>query len=191
MKLARITLDLNDPRNTHATASRQRLHAIIAAATGEGRQLWRLEHNRIYLAANTIDNTQLQTRFGRCTIETTDYDNLLNTLQTGQHYRWAIQANPTTTKSHDPHKNRIPLKTNPERLAWIHRQITKAGCTPITTTITTAHAERFKRGTDTITIQNVSYHGELEINNPDQLRQALTQGLGPGKGYGLGMLLLN
>ena len=49
---------------------------------------------------------------------------------------------------------------------------------------------RFTRQGQTFTLATATYEGRLEVTDPLMLRQALTHGIGPAKGYGCGLLTL-
>src|SRR5690606_23959414 len=48
----------------------------------------------------------------------------------------------------------------------------------------------FKRRSRTVTIRRVQFDGVLAVTDADQFRSTLTQGVGPAKAYGCGLLTL-
>lgn len=190
-RFTRITLDPGDPKVRRALHNRNAMHAIIAASTtGEdGRYLWRVDNDRVYLVSTMIDETRLQARLGKPVIETTDYQPFLDKLAEGREYAFTIEANPVTT--HEGH--RIPIRKPSERIDWITRQLTKVGCRNIKTMIESVHVDQFRKNDadrTTVTLQAVRYQGRLTVADPDELAHALTEGIGPAKAYGLGLLTL-
>ncbi|MGJ5894293.1 type I-E CRISPR-associated protein Cas6/Cse3/CasE [Streptomyces niveiscabiei] len=59
-------------------------------------------------------------------------------------------------------------------------------------TLTARETLRFRKRTDgpRVTLSTVTFQGRLRVTDPDLLRTALLEGIGPAKGYGQGLLTL-
>lgn len=197
-------------------SSRERLHAAVLgcfppgqASAGEARTLWRLDHLESHAAKLLIvsplrpDLTALNEQAGWTTGapgRSADYAPFLERLETGQTWRFRLAANPTRA-------TRLPDKTRSQRLAhvtagqqldWLVNRTKKLGFrlpldandVPLTR-VTRRDVARFRRGgSSEVTIAVAQYDGILEVTDADSLRRALTQGIGPAKGYGCGLLTL-
>lgn len=185
--LTRITLNpVGDAMRT-IMRNPEAVHAIIAASTnGVGRPLYRVEGDRIYLLAEQADGTQLTARLGRPSITSVDYAPLLDRLREGQSWGFAITVNPTTGH-HGVHK---PITDPSEVTAWLVRRLSMAGARVDDVRIVGFRTLRFrKQGTDVV-LHTADMQGTLKVTGPDSLRAAIVGGVGRGKAYGCGLLLL-
>ena len=99
----------------------------------------------------------------------------------------------STGKGNDPGPRR-DLRTDEERLAWLHRKgegrgfrVTTCGLTMMTfAAVHPGLSLRAKGGSFTA----VRFDGELVVIDPDRLREAVAQGIGTQKAFGFGLLSL-
>ena len=73
---------------------------------------------------------------------------------------------------------------------WAERKLTQAGTTLDTLDVLNVHATRFNRQGRKLTFHTVEYTGTFTITDRNKLAQAMLAGVGHGKAYGLGLLLL-
>ncbi|MCL5110891.1 MAG: type I-E CRISPR-associated protein Cas6/Cse3/CasE [Chloroflexi bacterium] len=138
-------------------------------------------------------------------------------LVAGQALRFRLLANPTRkidTKSGPAGERRngqrVPLRDDESRLAWLARKGEVGGfrlrqvmASPATNergkvpAVQSATASQLRGrhpapggGTANLTLEPVLFEGILEVTDAAALRQALAQGIGPGKAYGCGLLSL-
>jgi CRISPR system Cascade subunit CasE len=116
---------------------------------------------------------------------------ILYLLTCGMTVRYRITANPITMQPHptDPDKpQRRTALNGTDATAWWTRRATRAGLVIHTTDATIrAFHRRDPAGPCHSLIQ---FDGHATITDADQLRHALTQGIGKAKAYGAGLLTL-
>lgn len=125
-----------------------------------------------------------------------DLTGWLNALQKGQVWRFDLLASPTKKVEQDNGKNsrRRILRTLEERCAWLERKGEQNGFQLLNLQeleggqLTGRH--RQERG-GTMRLDQYHYQGALRITDEKQFQRAVQEGIGPGKSYGLGMLLLS
>ncbi|WP_280314019.1 type I-E CRISPR-associated protein Cas6/Cse3/CasE [Nocardia wallacei] len=198
------------------------LHAAVLAAfppdttpaSGQGRVLWRIDQHdtavHLYVVSPTEpDFTHLVEQAGWPTTTswaTRKYDQLLDTLTTGQRWHFRLTANPVrSTPHHAPPDTPRPRGTltglsAAEQLDWVRRKAATAGftfapCGPPDQTeddlaLTGRTIRRFRRGPAEVTLSVATYEGTLVVTDPALLRAALVSGIGRAKGYGCGLLTL-
>ena len=119
----------------------------------------------------------------------------LESMKDGDFFCFQIATSPYKKESKDSSKNsrRRSLKTQDERLEWLARKAQQGGFQIITVDerldeqLTVLHQEN--KGGKMI-MNSYCYTGRLQIIDVDTFRSTMRQGLGPGKAYGLGMLML-
>jgi CRISPR system Cascade subunit CasE len=210
-------LDIN-PRRREARpllASPQRLHAAVLAAFPElqerqpveGRILWRLDEGRhdhvLYIVSpGKPDLTHLVEVAGRPTYgwQTREYDPFLERLQSGQRWAFRLRANPV----HNARRadgvsrgKRLAHVTAAQQTRWFHRRAEVSGFVVVDGSagepnmiLRARRTLRFDRHGKTVTLSTAVFEGILRVEDSDALRTALTNGIGPAKGYGCGLLTL-
>jgi CRISPR system Cascade subunit CasE len=125
---------------------------------------------------------------------------------TGQRLRFRLLANPTRRLTEhslgadgqlvkkwantDKKGMRVPVPTD-QLLDWINRRAEKAGFSIEKDSINVLPGYVFanKRGDrHGIRLRSVRYDGLLSVTEPALFRQAIIQGIGPGKAFGFGLL---
>lgn len=120
----------------------------------------------------------------------------LDALRNGQVWRFDLLASPTKKVGQDGSKNsrRRILRTLEERCAWLERKGQQNGfrllnCQELEgSQLIGRHGQ--ERG-GTMYLDQYHYQGALQITDEKQFQRAVQEGIGPGKSYGLGMLLLS
>jgi len=208
--LSRVTVDPGIRTARKALSSPAVLHAVVMKAFGDaaeaGRPLWRLdrgsEHHTLFLVGpGQPDTAHLEEQFGSpaASIDSFSYARFLDGLAAGQEWRFRLRANPIKSLSQPGARSkRVPLITETDQLAWLIRQGKERGGFEIPTNrmevpeviIRSRGSDEFRRQNATVTLGTVVFDGILHVTDPEQLRTALTSGIGHGKAYGYGLLTL-
>lgn len=198
-------------------ASRQRMHAAVLACLPPnhrelGRVLWRLDSDGPHQLDLWI-TSPLQPSFeplieqagwtASPNCRTSSYDRLLGSLTVGQRWIFRLEANPTVSVRTEGRSRgkRIPLVKRADQLDWLlNRQAMLGMRIPEGSQglpnldVSNRREHRFDRRhggqTDPVALLSVRFDGMLEVTEPDALREALTEGIGSGKGYGCGLMTL-
>jgi CRISPR system Cascade subunit CasE len=119
-----------------------------------------------------------------------------DSLRSGQLLRFRLRANATrkidTKSGPDGQKRngrRVPLYKAEDQIAWLMRVAERSGFQLQQVVISgTGASERVQGRSRNLQFQGVLFEGVLQVSDPDQFRQALRDGIGPGKAYGFGLL---
>lgn len=183
----RVTLNPVNPDVRKVLCSPEAIHAVVSAATsGSSRPLWRLDGDRLYIVSDQLDTDRLEARLGKPVISTLDYRPFLDKLQNGETRRFALTATPVVSKD----GKRTPLRTPAGMHQWAEGKLTQAGARLDALDILDVHATRFNRQGRKLTFHTVEYTGVLTVTDRDKLTHAMLAGIGHGKAYGLGLMLL-
>lgn len=118
-------------------------------------------------------------------------DAVADRFAAGQKYMFRLYAAPTKKcKGEGKNSRRVSLDTAEERRAWMERQSDKYGFSLLACRETGERRVSGRRGGDRIEYRGVTFEGALEIKDPEQFRFCWESGIGPGKAYGLGLLML-
>ncbi|OWY37338.1 type I-E CRISPR-associated protein Cas6/Cse3/CasE [Xenophilus sp. AP218F] len=196
MYLTRLKLDSRGAAARRDLASAYELHRTLSRAFAENddsqpsRFLWRLESiDATQGVAILLVQSEEEGRWGRLpdgylldiASKTVDWQTLLHD---DRRYRFRLLANPTVTRE----GKRYGLTDEEEQLAWLQRQLQKAGC--VAQSVMRTRSERWtvrKKG-HVITVQAVGFEGVLAVDQVTLLQTAIRQGVGHAKSLGLGML---
>ncbi|RJQ89102.1 type I-E CRISPR-associated protein Cas6/Cse3/CasE [Amycolatopsis panacis] len=214
MHLTRFDINTARRDSRALLASPQKLHAAVLAsfppiADGTGRVLWRVdraEHRAalFIVSPHRPDLTHLVEQAGwpatDATWDTRDYQPLLDRLDIGQQWAFRLTANPTASRRKapdSPRSQRFGHVTVAQQTAWLLTRAERLGFTiPVgehkepDVAIRSRDNLAFARQGRTVTLTTATYEGHLRITDPDALRTALTEGIGPAKAYGCGLLTL-
>lgn len=120
----------------------------------------------------------------------------LDAMGEGQIWNFDLLASPTKKVVRGEGKNsqRRVLRTLEERCAWLERKGDQNGfrllnCREIEGSQLTGRHTQERGGR--MYLDQYHYQGTLQITDVEQFRKAVQGGIGPGKSYGLGMLLLS
>lgn len=105
-------------------------------------------------------------------------------------YRFRIRANPTFCR-HADHK-RLALFAEDDIRAWFFRKFETAGCEVRDLETSAPRKIRFRKGGGTRpgTLYGVDASGVLAVRDKTAFRAAFDAGIGPAKGFGFGLLML-
>ena len=116
-------------------------------------------------------------------------------IAAGQRFAFRLRANTTkkipkideTTGARTKNGTRVPVRGDEERLRWLHRHAEKGGfgVEEVRVLEIPARSHRAHRG---LTFAGAMFEGILAVTNPGAFREALAEGIGPGKAFGFGLL---
>lgn len=209
MYLTRMRLDMTNRQTMKALVSPNLFHgAIEHAFAGErDRKLWRIDHlnghSYLLLLSPELPNmTGLVQQFGCATDasawETKDYSSFLDRIQPGTCWLFRLIANPTKScpsiGSKASARGRVTAHISPRyQEQWLFDRAEKHGFTLAPDAFSVVHSQwiKFKKGSDggrTVSLLSVTYEGVLTVTDSELFRKTLTDGLGRGKAYGMGLL---
>lgn len=175
-----------------------------------GRVLWRLdqhdnEHILYIVGPERPDTAELADRLGWSTrpAQTADYDKLLSSLSKGQQWCFELLANPSISlKTGGKRGKSVPLARIDQQIDWLLQRSEKNGFKVLPQgdsaesdlRIANRKVMRFSKNPRdhkrTVALTTVRFEGTLEVTDAEALRATLTQGIGKGRAYGLGLMTL-
>jgi CRISPR system Cascade subunit CasE len=191
--------------------SPQAMHAAVLAGfpgddADRGRILWRVDagprHTYLYVSSvRRPDLTHLVEQAGwptTSTWSTGDLGALLDSLTVDQEWSFRLTANPTrSTRVGDRERSqRVGCVTAQHQLDWFLARTAKWGVRiPATegrpdAVVNRRDVRSFRRQEGRVTVTMATFDGRLEVVDPDLLRTAMVDGIGPAKAYGCGLLTL-
>ena len=202
MYLSRIELDLTRRSTMRALSSPNLLHgAVESAFPGERRRrLWRLDtlRGRQYLLLVSEDRPdfhRMQENFGTGEPgQTRDYTPLLDRIATGSTWRFRLTANPTIScKTANRERGEVHAHVSTQyQEEWLRKQAEKHGFALEEDgfAVVSSRWYSFFKGSERrrVSLLGVSYEGVLRVTDAECFRRTLTEGIGRGKAYGMGML---
>lgn len=194
-------------------ASPQKLHASVLAAfpesrevPDEGRLLWRVDpgaHDAVLyiVSPDKPDLTHLVEAVGRPTYgwQTRDYGPFLERLATGDRWAFRLCANPVynVPAAGGGRGKRVGHVTAEQQTDWFLRAAIRHGLAVADGSagepdlvLRSRRTLRFTRKDRLVTLSTALFEGTLRVEDPVALRTALIGGIGPGKGYGCGLMTL-
>ena len=185
-----------------ALANSNHFHGALESCfsyTGS-RKLWRLDNvnGTMYLLVLSQEKPNLssfckQFSPSQDSWETKDYTPLLENLKAGTIWRFRLTSNPTISHRTDKDKRGKVLAhiTTEYQRKWLIERSEKNGFQLFENdfNITGNKWQRFiKRDRCNVTFLSVTYEGLLNIKDVGLFRKVLTEGLGRGKAYGMGLM---
>ena len=202
MVLSRIELDLRQRAVLMALASPNRIHGAVEQSFPgpRGRNLWRVDTLGgktwlLVLSQDKPDFSRLAAQFGAPGWESRDYDPLLRRIESGSVWHFRLTANPTISKSGEKEeRGKVRGHITPaHQKQWLMNRAQKHGFALEEQAFVVVESRwlRFRKGTEggrPVTLLSVTYEGSLTVTDSALFTQALTEGIGRGKAYGLGLL---
>lgn len=206
MYLTRMELDTRKRNTMKALVSPNLFHgAVEAAFPGERtRKLWRIDRlgEHCYLLLLSDKEPRLEhaaEQFGLPNSgspwETKDYGILLERIKNNTIWRFRLTANPTIcSKNGNGERGTIHAHITPfYQKKWLLDRCDKNGFSIAENefSVTERRWQRFYKGADRkkpITFLSVTYEGILTVIDAEVFHRALTEGMGRGKAFGMGML---
>lgn len=155
--------------------------------------MWNLdtsgEHDILVVQATTELRTEnLPDRYAT-SIEPVPVSDLMDTITAGGHYSYLIAANPTAVVTDNGHKYRVALYED-DANTWWERRSAEAGLELVGPAQMTAHEPAKLHGKGKALLHLVEFTGTAVVTDPELVRHSVAVGLGRGKAYGAGLLLL-
>lgn len=202
MYLTKIEMSLSDPAVRAALRDLQKMHRLASGLyqlpRREAELLYRVRAQgasvTLYLyAALPVDRDRLLP--GMFLKGERELSGWLAAMQPGQLWGFDLLTMPSkkVADGESANSRRRVLRTQEERLAWLARKAEQNGFAILDVREAAGekagalHAE--EKG-DRLYLDTYHYSGTLQITDAEKFRLALRHGIGPGKAYGLGMLLL-
>lgn len=119
-------------------------------------------------------------------------------LKEGQRLTFRLRANPTAKRTFEKDgvktKKRIGIYREEDQVRWLERKLTEAGCRLLAARTSGAEMQQGELRRDAerhrLKYLGVVFDGELLVEDPERLAQAVNNGIGSGKGLGFGLLSL-
>ncbi|WP_028536936.1 type I-E CRISPR-associated protein Cas6/Cse3/CasE [Paludibacterium yongneupense] len=198
MFLTRLKLDSREAAVRRDLASAYDMHRTLSRAFAEhdeaqpARFLWRLESVEASLGvAILLIQSEEAGRWhklpaGYLRDSASKVLDLSALLQDDRCYRFRLLANPTVTRE----GKRYGLNKEDDQLAWLQRQLQKAGCVAQSVMRTRSECWTVRKKGHVITVQAVGFEGVLAVDQAAPLQTTIHQGIGHAKSLGLGLLSL-
>lgn len=211
MILSQIILDPAKPETMSALSSPDSIHRILAkAANGQTYPRWRLETDSSSSRLLVLSQAKLNTSFledviSHPSIRSLDYDPFVERLKEGQQLAFHLKANPIRRhQDAGGHRRHVACKTEQEQLAWLYHQGKVYGFEISGGQAYVLRQERLQffrhpekqkkqhspSSGSPVILHAVTFQGILRITDLERFKTAVCNGIGHGKGFGLGMLSL-
>lgn len=186
--------DLANPYEMHRTLSWTVAEAL--QARGE-RLLWRVEPYRL-APPTVLVQTLTKPDWSRVFARFPDYGQLDPTspkffdpqFRVGEVLRFRLRANPTVKRL----GKRYALRSWEEKMDWLARKLEESGAELVQAVVSNEmqiQARKPGQGAGAlVTLYAVLFDGYLRVREPERLKLAVARGLGPAKGFGMGLLSL-
>lgn len=204
MYLTRMELDTEKRNTMKAMISPNLFHgAVEAAFPGKRtRKLWRIDkiRNHCYMLLLSdreplLDQAVKQFGIKGSMWETKNYDSLLDHIEQGTKWQFRLTANPTRCVKNETGKRGVVRAHNTPyfQKKWLMDRCKKWGFSVAEEdfVIREARWQKFYKGeirNYPITILSVTFEGILTISDSEIFKKTLTEGVGRGKAYGMGLL---
>lgn len=205
--LTQLRLDPRDPRSLRLLGEPYELHRFVWAAVSggadPGRVLYRIEDTtspRLREPSVLIQTERLvePTVVGNDPpYATIDVKTVNVTLRVAGRYRFRTRVNPVRSippSGPGSRGKRVGVYDAGEQQEWFVRQLERSG---FVLRVLDHRREpwlqvskRSESGRRTLTFASALFEGVLEVRTPDLAEQAVVAGIGPGKGFGFGLLSL-
>jgi len=206
MHLSRMQINPARRGGRKLLGSPQAMHAAVLASFPQpdeerGRVLWRVDRDGqstwLYVVsgpepdfAHVVEQAGWPTTQAAWAVR--PYGPLLERLAVGQQWAFRLTANPT--RAHQG--KRYGHVTAAQQQEWFLSRVQGWGFAvghdgdAPDVVVHDRRVDRFQRGGRTVTIAKATFDGILTVTDAEALRTAMTQGIGPAKGYGCGLLTL-
>lgn len=176
----------------------QKMHQFVTSLFDTDRStsqvLYRTKADGDFLHIYIYANRPADTSNCKHKIEQKEISVWLNALEVGQYWGFDLVAAPSKKVS-DGGKNskRRILRSEAERQAWLSQKATASGFTVVQATEQCSVSTTGKHPVDNggkMHHNAFHYQGVLYITNAELFRRAIQDGIGPGKAYGFGMMMI-
>ena len=205
MYLSRVRLNTEKRQTQLALAAPEKLHGAVERCFGTDcprkRNLWRIDmlHDMCYLLILSEDRPELshiREQFGYPgePDEIKTFDSLLGRIENGSVWHFRLKANPThTVKQAGEDRGRVVAHVSEKyEMEWLHRRAEQNGFAVLTegSCVVGAGWKIFNKTgqRSRIRLKEVTFEGILRVEDRDLFCNALVNGIGRGKAYGMGMI---
>lgn len=216
--LSRIELNPQRRAARKLLGSPQAMHAAVMSCFPRsreeeaGRVLWRVDNHGdtrfLYLQSRLKPELAvIEEQAGwpsSPTGVTGDLTASLTSLESGQYWGFRLAANPSHVVTENGKKKRMAHVTVDHQTRWFMERTERLGIAipsrvipgddeteyPCLSVIGRGTLKFQRRPRQEVTLGYAVFEGQLQVTDPDRLREAITNGVGRGKGYGLGLLTL-
>lgn len=205
MYLSRVMLNMKNRNTIKAFNSPNIFHgAVESCFNGERkRNLWRIDslNGQLYILILSEDIPDLDSfcrQFGYDDglQQTKSYDSLLNRISDGGRWRFRITANPTKSifEKDSGKRGKVTSLVNiDEQKKWLVEKSEKNGFSLEANSFDVVQKKWlcfYKNGGNKISLLSVTYEGFLTVNNSEFFKNAILNGIGREKAYGMGLLTI-
>ena len=200
MYLIKVELSRHLPEVRQALSDCQKMHRLVSglfdAARQDGDILYRTnmvaDQLHLYLYASVPVTEETKKRYQ---VSQRDLAPWLERLRAGQYLKFDLIASPSKKVSVDGQKNsrRRILRDPAERQAWLERKAEQSGfmiCQVMEQEQLHVSGKHHADKGGTMYHDAYHYQGVLRITDTDVFRNALRKGIGSGKAYGFGMMMV-
>lgn len=198
MYLIKAELDRRDAKRLLADC--QQMHRFVTGFFGTDRK-----SNQVLYRTNLIQNklciylyaeSPVERVPDNCQIQQRDVRSWLDSMETGQIWSFDLIASPTKKVASEGKKNsqRRILRQPHERQEWLERKSEKNGFAILQfQEQEQLHVSGRHQANKGGVMYHDAYHyqGVLQITDAEAFRKVLQSGIGCGKAYGFGMMMLN
>lgn len=209
MFLSRVWIDPYDKRQLSILSDCYAAHKVVAAACGSMkngyRPLFRPEpgetgHSYLLVQSDAEPDWERAEEFIGTSLSAECKPFEFPRLDAETRLRFRLRANPIKTirggedEARDGHGNlkriRVPLKTEEAQRDWLQRKLRSAG-SDLEGIVVRQEGEvvgRPKKSRSSIKLFSVQFDGTLRVRDPESFVATLSSGIGPGKGFGFGLI---
>ena len=206
MYLSRIKLDTHKRNTQIALSAVNHFHGAVEHALPQdrNRKLWRLDHlggadYLLILSHDQPDLSSMQKQFGFLDSlgETKNYSPLLERVKKDTRWHFRLVANPTHSEKPKDKNTRGKKYAHISDFflyQWLERQGVKYGFTYNQSEVQITQKKWYgfrKHGQNPpVRFRAITYEGILQVVDENKMKEALIQGIGREKAYGMGLLTL-
>ncbi|MDY6916491.1 MAG: type I-E CRISPR-associated protein Cas6/Cse3/CasE [Chloroflexota bacterium] len=203
MYLSRLKLDPLKHCTRHLRLSPYVLHQAVFRAFpdesdgGPGRVLYRVDTDRrgntsLLVQSEKKPDWDKASMLQECFIEPAEWRPYAPRCRKGQDLYFRLRANPAVKKQAEGRKNgyRLGLLREEDQLKWFQRKAQEGGFTLLNCQIMPegiVHGEEGRRD-GKLRHYAVRFEGVLRVVDPNTFLVTIGNGIGPGKGFGFGLL---
>ena len=198
-----LTKLILDPRNTNAKQCMrdcQKMHCSVMSlfhcTRNHGNILYRFNQNQlsIYILSRIVPDIS-HIADGMKLAGTRNIDAMEKMMHEVSKFAFDLVAAPCKKVPKEDHKNsqRKFLKTTEERLSWLERKAKQNGFCILQASeevLSSMHGKHEDNNGGAFYCNSVRFWGVLQVIDPEKFYRAYCNGIGSGKSYGQGMLLI-
>ena len=197
MYLIKVEMDRRDARGLLADC--QQMHRFVTGFFGTDRQssqiLYRTNMVRSRLAIYIYAQNPAEHIPENCEVQQRDVTSWLDSMGMGQIWNFDLIASPSKKVAAEGQKNsqRRILREPGDRQAWLERKAEQNGFVILDAQEQEQIHVSGKHGAGQGGVMHhdaYHYQGVLQITDAEAFRKALQQGIGSGKAYGFGMMMV-